>query len=74
MIEVRVKLDSIELYLLEAYCCGKGILWNLFFGWRKTIFMDGFTLINTAIYKISAKDWKRIKELAREYKMESKAI
>lgn len=69
MIEVRVKLNSIELYLLETYCCGKGALWNLFFGWKKTIFMDGFTPVNTAFYKISAKDWKQINELAKMYKV-----
>lgn len=66
MIKVSVNLNSIEMYLLEAYCYGKGILWNLFFGWRKTIFTDGDTPINTVIYKISAKDWRLIRELARE--------
>lgn len=69
MITVKVNLNSIEFYLLEAYCCGKSTLWNWFFGWRKTIFTDGDILINTAIYKISAKDWKQIKELAKMYKV-----
>ena len=71
MITVRVNLNSVEFYLLEAYCYGKSALWNLFFGWKKTIFMDGFTVVNTAIYKVSVKDWKRINELARDYKVEN---
>ena len=63
MIEVRVKFNSIEFYLLEGYCCGKGFLWNMFFGWRKTCFKH-----NVAYYKISVKDWKRINELATNLK------
>lgn len=64
MIEVKVKLNSIEYYLLEGYRCGKGFLWKLFFGWRKTVYMD----YNIVVYKIPAKDWKRINELAMRIK------
>jgi len=67
MIEVIVDLDSIEWYLLAGYCCGKGILWNLLFGWRKTDFH-----YNVAYYKISVKDWKEIKEIAGTIKMKNK--
>lgn len=46
MIDIRKKLGFIRLkvddytdqIILSAFCEGKGYLWNLFFGWKKSIF------------------------------------
>ena len=32
--------DVIEKYILEAYCEGKNMLWNMFLGWRRSHSID----------------------------------
>ena len=34
---IVVAYDSWEFHLLETYCLGKGTIWNMFFGWRKSV-------------------------------------
>ena len=34
---IMTPVKSFEFELLEAYCLGKGKLWNMLFGWRKTV-------------------------------------
>ena len=34
---IMTSVKSFEFELLEAYCLGKGKLWNMLFGWRKTV-------------------------------------
>ena len=55
---IMTPVESFEFELLEAYCLGKGKLWNMFFGWRKTVNKD----INGewAYYKLNRKDYKEI--------------
>ena len=51
---IMTPVESFEFELLEAYCLGKGKLWNMFFGWRKTVNKG----INGewAYYKLNRKD------------------
>ena len=55
---IMTPVESFEFELLEAYCLGKGKLWNMFFGWRKTVNKG----INGewAYYKLNRKDYKAI--------------
>ena len=55
---IMTPVESFEFELLEAYCLGKGKLWNMFFGWRKTVNKG----INGewAYYKLNRKDYKEI--------------
>ena len=55
---IMIPVESFEFELLEAYCLGKGKLWNMFFGWRKTVNKG----INGewAYYKLNHKDYKEI--------------
>lgn len=32
--------DVIEKYILEAYCEGKNLLWNMYLGWRRSRSID----------------------------------
>jgi hypothetical protein len=32
--------NVIEKYILEAYCEGKNMLWNMFLGWRRSHSID----------------------------------
>lgn len=50
---VTVEIYTIMFELLEAYCLGKGALWNVFFGFRQSIG-------DIAYYKISHKDLEEI--------------
>lgn len=65
MTYVPVLVGSTEFLLLEGYCLGKGWLFSLFFGWRKTI--DQGINGQWAYYKISRKDWKEISRLVKEH-------
>ena len=55
---IMTPVESFEFELLEAYYLGKGKLWNIFFGWRKTVNKG----INGewAYYKLNRKDYKTI--------------
>ena len=55
---IMTPVESFEFELLETYCLGKGKLWNMFFGWRKTVNKG----INGewAYYKLNRKDYKAI--------------
>ena len=55
---IMTPVESFEFELLEAYCLGKSKLWNMFFGWRKTVNKG----INGewAYYKLNRKDYKAI--------------
>ena len=67
---IMTPAESFEFELLEAYCLGKGKLWNMFFGWRKTVNKG----INGewAYYKLNRKDYKAIQLKAET--MEEKYI
>ena len=55
---IMTPVESFEFELLEAYCLGKSKLWNMFFGWKKTVNKG----INGewAYYKLNRKDYKEI--------------
>ena len=55
---IAIPVESFEFELLEAYCLGKGKLWNMFFGWRKTV-NEGI-IGEWAYYKLNCKDYKKI--------------
>lgn len=55
---IMTPVESFEFELLEAYCLGKGKLWNMFFGWRKTV--DKGINGEWAYYKLNRKDYKAI--------------
>ena len=55
---IMTPVESSEFELLEAYCLGKGKLWNMFFGWRKTV--DKGVNGEWAYYKLNRKDYKAI--------------
>ena len=61
---IMTPVESIEFEMLEAYCLGKGKLWNMFFGWRSTVNkgLNG----EWAYYKIKRKDYKVIQKRAEE--------
>ena len=70
MILIMIPIKSFEFELLETYCLGKNKLWNMFFGWRKTVNKG----INGewAYYKIICKDYKviqlKVENMTRKYK------
>ena len=51
---------------LEMYCMGKSKIWNLFFGWRKSITVG----INDCwyYYKVPKKVYKEAKNFVEMYK------
>lgn len=53
-----------EFALLEMYCAGKSALWNLFFGWRKTVTVNNE---NRYYYKIPKSAFERCESLAQEH-------
>ena len=55
---IMTPVESFEFELLEAYCLGKSKLWNIFFGWRKTV--NKGTNGEWAYYKLKRKDYKEI--------------
>ena len=69
MILIMITIKSFEFELLETYCLGKNKLWNMFFGWRKTVNKG----INGewAYYKINRKDYKviqlKVENMKRKY-------
>lgn len=63
MILIMTKIDSYEYELLNAYCFGKSFLWNIFFGWRKTI--DRGISGEWAYFKISRKKYQVLKSQAK---------
>lgn len=68
MILIMIPVKSFEFELIETYCLGKNKLWNMFFGWRKTVNKG----INGewAYYKINRKDYKAIQLKAENMKRE----
>ena len=69
MILIMIPIKSFEFELLETYYLGKNKLWNMFFGWRKTVNKG----INGewAYYKINRKDYKviqlKVENMKRKY-------
>ena len=69
MILIMIPIKSFEFELLETYCLGKNKLWNMFFGWRKTVNKG----INGewAYYKINRKYYKviqlKVENMKRKY-------
>ena len=55
---IMTPVKSFEFELLETYCLGKSKLWNMFFGWRKTI--DKGINGEWAYYKLNHKDYEAI--------------
>lgn len=53
---VCAKTNSVLFHLLESYCLGKSRLWNMVFGWRKTI--DKGINGEYAFYKINGLDFE----------------
>lgn len=68
MMLIMIPVKSFEFELLETYCLGKNKLWNMFFGWRKTV--DNGINGEWAYYKINRKDYKAIQLKAENMKRE----
>lgn len=66
MILIATSVESFEFKLLEAYCSRKSKLWNMFFGWRKTVNkgVNG----QWAYYRLNRKDYKTIQLKAETLK------
>ena len=61
MIAKWLDVDSIEYVVASTYASGKGRLFELFFGWRRT------NKFNMAQMVFSKKDWIRIDEMVCYY-------
>lgn len=60
MIERWINTNSIEYVITSSYTDGKGYLFNLFFGWRRTHNEE-------ALFSLSKKDWKTIDTMIKYY-------
>ena len=51
--------------LLLMYCEGKGVLWNIYFGWRKSEFKSDGSVVY--VFKIPRHLYQRAEKIAEKY-------
>ncbi len=57
--------DKVDQNILLAYCEGHSFLWNMFFGWRKTI-VDSKSKYTFMYFLIPSKNYEILKKLIAE--------